>query len=121
MLASEGNGELERKLQAWCDRLEPFGLKLKVKKTEYLTTEVTESSSLKVNGIELSRTAVFKYLGSATASEGKLMAEVNSRVSAGSYLRPGWKGPPPELKSVEGLSLSELTGSDTTVPASDSW
>ncbi|VDP27594.1 unnamed protein product, partial [Heligmosomoides polygyrus] len=79
MLASEDKGELERELQAWCDRLERFGLRLYVKKTEYLTTDVTESSSIKVNGIELPRTAVFKYLGSAVASDGKLMVEVNSR------------------------------------------
>ncbi|VDP11664.1 unnamed protein product [Heligmosomoides polygyrus] len=50
-----------------------FGLKLNVKKTEYLMTNVTESSSIKVNGIELPRTAVFKYLGSAVASDDKLM------------------------------------------------
>ncbi|VDP11342.1 unnamed protein product [Heligmosomoides polygyrus] len=81
MLASEDKDELEREVQAWCDRLERFGLKLNVKKTEYLTTDVTESSSIKVNGIELPRTAVFKYLGSAVASDGKLMVEVNSRVS----------------------------------------
>ncbi|VDO65224.1 unnamed protein product [Heligmosomoides polygyrus] len=36
MLASEDKGELERELQAWCDRLERFGLRLNVKKTEYL-------------------------------------------------------------------------------------
>ncbi|VDO61015.1 unnamed protein product [Heligmosomoides polygyrus] len=82
MLASENKGELEQEVQAWCDRLERFGLKLNVKKTEHLTTDVTESSSIKVNGIELPRTSVSKYLGSAIASAGKLMAEVNSRVSA---------------------------------------
>ncbi|VDP15302.1 unnamed protein product [Heligmosomoides polygyrus] len=82
MLASEDKDELEREVQAWCDRLERFGLKLNVKKTEYLTTDVTESSSIKVNGIELPRTSVFKYLGSAVTSDGKLMIEVNSRVSA---------------------------------------
>ncbi|VDP11891.1 unnamed protein product [Heligmosomoides polygyrus] len=82
MLACEDKDELEREVQAWCDRLERFGLRLNVKKTEYLTTDVTESSSIKVNGIELPRTSVFKYLGSAVASDGNLMTEVNSRVSA---------------------------------------
>ncbi|VDP48488.1 unnamed protein product [Heligmosomoides polygyrus] len=81
-LASEDKGELGREVQAWCDRLERFGLKLGVKKTECLTTDVTESSSVKVNGIELPRTAVFMYLGSAVASDVKLMVEVNPRVSA---------------------------------------
>ncbi|VDP04252.1 unnamed protein product [Heligmosomoides polygyrus] len=59
-----------------------FGLKLNVKKTEYLTTDVNESGSIKIDGTELARTSVFKYLGSAIASDGGLMVEVNSRVSA---------------------------------------
>ncbi|VDO88272.1 unnamed protein product [Heligmosomoides polygyrus] len=79
MLASEDKGELEREVQAWCGCLERFGLKLNVMKTEYLTTDVTKSSSINVNGIELPLTAVFKNLGSAVASDGRLMVEVNSR------------------------------------------
>ncbi|VDP34982.1 unnamed protein product [Heligmosomoides polygyrus] len=43
---------------------------------------VTSSSSVKVNGIELPRTAVFRYLGSAVAPDGKPMVEVNSCMSA---------------------------------------
>ncbi|VDP11736.1 unnamed protein product [Heligmosomoides polygyrus] len=82
MLACEDKGELEREVQAWCDRLAMFGLKLNVKKTEYFTTDVNESGSIKINGTELARTSVFKYLGSAIASDGSLMVEVNSRVSA---------------------------------------
>ncbi|VDO68843.1 unnamed protein product [Heligmosomoides polygyrus] len=54
-----------------------FGLRLNVKKTEYLTTDVTEPSSIMANGIELPRNSVFKHLRSAVASE--LMVEVNSR------------------------------------------
>ncbi|VDP10554.1 unnamed protein product [Heligmosomoides polygyrus] len=50
-----------------------------MKETEYLTTDVTESSSIKVNGIQLQRTSVFMYLGSAVASDGNLIIEVNSR------------------------------------------
>ncbi|VDO80667.1 unnamed protein product [Heligmosomoides polygyrus] len=82
MVACEGKGELEREVQAWCDHLERFGRRLNVMKTEYLTTDVTESSFIKVNSIEFPRTSVFKYLGPAVASGGKLMVEVNSRVSA---------------------------------------
>ncbi|VDO73451.1 unnamed protein product [Heligmosomoides polygyrus] len=60
-----------------------FGLRLNVKKTgvEYLSTDVNESGSIKINGTELARTSVFKYLGSAIASDGSLMVEVNARVS----------------------------------------
>ncbi|VDO98592.1 unnamed protein product [Heligmosomoides polygyrus] len=80
MLACEDKDDLERQVQAWCDRLAMFGLKLNVKKAEYLTTDVNESASIKINGTELALR--FKYLGSAIASDGGLMVEVNSRVSA---------------------------------------
>ncbi|VDP28245.1 unnamed protein product [Heligmosomoides polygyrus] len=82
MLACENKNELERQVQAWCDRLARFELKLNVKKTEYLTTDVNESGSIRINGAELARTSVFEYLGSAIASDGGLMVEVNSHVSA---------------------------------------
>ncbi|VDP52182.1 unnamed protein product [Heligmosomoides polygyrus] len=82
MLACEDKDDLERQVQAWCDRLARFGLKLNVKKTEYLTTDVSESGSIKISGTELARTSVFKYLGSAIASDGGLMVELNSRMSA---------------------------------------
>ncbi|VDP31888.1 unnamed protein product [Heligmosomoides polygyrus] len=65
-----------------CDRLAMSGLKLNVKKAEYLTTDVNESGSIKVNDIELPRTSLFKYLGSAIASDGGLIVEVNSCLSA---------------------------------------
>ncbi|VDO69250.1 unnamed protein product [Heligmosomoides polygyrus] len=84
MLACDDKDDLERQVQAWCDRLARFVLKLNVKKTEYLTTDVNESGSIKINGTgtELARTSVFKYMGSAIASDSGLMVEVNSRVSA---------------------------------------
>ncbi|VDO95904.1 unnamed protein product [Heligmosomoides polygyrus] len=49
MLACEDKAELERQPQAWCDRLALFGLKLNVKKTVYLTTDVNEHGSIKIN------------------------------------------------------------------------
>ncbi|VDP22625.1 unnamed protein product [Heligmosomoides polygyrus] len=75
MLACEDKDDLERQVQAWCDRLARFGLKLNVKKTEYLMTDVSESGYNKINGTELACTSVFKYLGSAIASDGGLMVE----------------------------------------------
>ncbi|VDP34217.1 unnamed protein product [Heligmosomoides polygyrus] len=39
-----------------------------------------ESGSIKINGTEFARTSVVKYLGSAIASDGDLMVEVNSRL-----------------------------------------
>ncbi|VDO85944.1 unnamed protein product [Heligmosomoides polygyrus] len=65
MLASEEKSELERQALAWYDRLAMFGLKLNVKKSEYLTTDVKEAGSIEINGTALVRTTNFKYLGSA--------------------------------------------------------
>ncbi|VDP59323.1 unnamed protein product [Heligmosomoides polygyrus] len=65
MLACEGKDDLARQVQAWCDRLAMFGMKLKGNKSEYLTTDMNESGSIKIDGTELARTSVFKYLGSA--------------------------------------------------------
>ncbi|VDP11945.1 unnamed protein product [Heligmosomoides polygyrus] len=79
MLASKDKVELQRQVQAWCDRFEGYGLRLNVKKTEYMTTDEDESSYIKVNGIELPRTSVFRCLGSAIASDGGLLVEANSR------------------------------------------
>ncbi|VDP12811.1 unnamed protein product [Heligmosomoides polygyrus] len=59
-----------------------IGLKLNVKKTEYLTTDANELGSIKINGTELSRVTSFKYLGSTVTSDGSLKLEVNARVSA---------------------------------------
>ncbi|VDO81606.1 unnamed protein product [Heligmosomoides polygyrus] len=73
MLACEEKIELQRQVQDWCSRLEKFGFKLNVKKTEYMTTDEDESSSIKVNGIQLPHTSVFKYLGSVIATDGGLL------------------------------------------------
>ncbi|VDP22210.1 unnamed protein product [Heligmosomoides polygyrus] len=42
--------------------LEMFGLRLNVKKAEYLTTDVNAYGSIKINGT--ARTSMFNYLGS---------------------------------------------------------
>ncbi|VDP22177.1 unnamed protein product [Heligmosomoides polygyrus] len=50
MLGCEDKDEIERQMQAWCDRVAMFGLKMNVKKTEYLTFDVYKSGSIKING-----------------------------------------------------------------------
>ncbi|EYC05467.1 hypothetical protein Y032_0082g1602 [Ancylostoma ceylanicum] len=76
VLASEDKHDLELQTQAWSDRLAQFGLRLNVKKTEYLTTDVNEDGTIKVNGIDLARTETFKYLGSTVTSDSSLSREV---------------------------------------------
>ncbi|VDO19210.1 unnamed protein product [Heligmosomoides polygyrus] len=86
MLACEDRTELQRQAQTWCNRLALFalfGLKLNVKKTEYLTTDMNEHGPVKINGTELSRVTSFKYLGSTVTSDGSLKLEVNARIILG--------------------------------------
>ncbi|VDP05277.1 unnamed protein product [Heligmosomoides polygyrus] len=45
--------ELERQVQAWYSRLAAFGLKLNVKKFEYLTTDVDETGSIEIEALRL--------------------------------------------------------------------
>uniref|UniRef100_A0A8L8KT92 Reverse transcriptase domain-containing protein n=1 Tax=Heligmosomoides polygyrus TaxID=6339 RepID=A0A8L8KT92_HELPZ len=94
--------------RVWCNRLERFGLGLNLKKTEYLTTGVTESSSIKVNGIELPRTSVFKYLGSAIASDGKPMVGRHGDEDAA---LDGWshaRGPHPKRCHSEKFGVAPI-------------
>ncbi|EYC35373.1 hypothetical protein Y032_1072g3542 [Ancylostoma ceylanicum] len=64
MLGSEQKEDLERQTQAWSERLAGFGLRLNVKKTEYMTTNLDEPSTIQVDGNDLRRTDYFKYLSS---------------------------------------------------------
>ncbi|EYC06534.1 hypothetical protein Y032_0075g945 [Ancylostoma ceylanicum] len=65
MLASEQKEDLERQTQAWSERLARFSLRLNVKKTEYMTTNILdEPSTIQVDGNDLRKTDFFKYLGS---------------------------------------------------------
>ncbi|EYB93755.1 hypothetical protein Y032_0179g730 [Ancylostoma ceylanicum] len=82
MLASEQNEDLERQTQAWSERLARFGLRLNVKKTEYMTTNLDEPSTNQVDSNDLRRTDYFKYLGSTLSADGNLAYEVGARVNA---------------------------------------
>ncbi|EYC17680.1 hypothetical protein Y032_0030g2211 [Ancylostoma ceylanicum] len=82
MLPSEQKEDLERQTQAWSERLARFGLRLNVKKTEYVTTNLDELSTVQVDGNDLRRTDYFKYLGSTLSADGSLAHEVVARVNA---------------------------------------
>ncbi|EYB98254.1 hypothetical protein Y032_0133g1802 [Ancylostoma ceylanicum] len=82
MLASEQKEDLQRQTQAWSERLARFGLRLNVKKTEYMTTNLDELSTIQVDGNDLRRTDYFKYLGSTLSADGNLAHEVVARVNA---------------------------------------
>ncbi|EYC40844.1 hypothetical protein Y032_0594g424 [Ancylostoma ceylanicum] len=83
MLAANTKAELEQQVQTWQDRLADFGLRLNVRKTEYLTTDKNEQDTVRVSGEELPRTNAFKYLGSFIRNDASLMTELNARINAG--------------------------------------
>ncbi|EYB97808.1 hypothetical protein Y032_0137g2036 [Ancylostoma ceylanicum] len=82
MLASEQNEDPERQTQAWSERLTWFGLRVNVKKTVYMTTNLDEPSTIQVDANDLRRTDYFKYLGSTLSADGNLANEVVARVNA---------------------------------------
>ncbi|EYB85538.1 hypothetical protein Y032_0296g1688 [Ancylostoma ceylanicum] len=82
MLASEQKEDLQWLTQAWSERLARFGLRLNVKKTEYMTTNFDELSTIQVDGNDLRRTDYFKYLGSTLSADSNLAHEVVARVNA---------------------------------------
>ncbi|EYC46253.1 hypothetical protein Y032_0403g824 [Ancylostoma ceylanicum] len=82
MLASEQKEDLQRQTQAWSERLALFGLRLNVKKTEYMRTNLDKPSTIQVDGNDLRRTDYFKYLGSTLSADGNLAHEVVARVNA---------------------------------------
>ncbi|EYC44065.1 hypothetical protein Y032_0473g2104 [Ancylostoma ceylanicum] len=82
MLTSEQKEDLERQTQAWSERLARFSLRLNVKKTEYMMTNLDEHSTIQVDGNDIRRTDYFKYLGSTLSADGNLAHEVVARVNA---------------------------------------
>ncbi|VDP01587.1 unnamed protein product [Heligmosomoides polygyrus] len=110
MLACENKTQLERQAQAWCDRLAFFGLKLNVKKTEYLTTNVNEHGSIKINGTELSRVTSFNYLGSTITSGGNLKTVVRTVATYGAECWPVTKEIESHLSVMETKMLRWTAG-----------
>ncbi|WKX89224.1 hypothetical protein Q1695_008685 [Nippostrongylus brasiliensis] len=74
MLASDDKNKLEVLVQAWSDRLAQFGLRLNVRKTEYLLTDVNDPGTITIDG----RVSIFEYLGSTIACDEDLSGEVNA-------------------------------------------
>lgn len=53
-----------------------FGLRLNVKKAEYMTTDENEKNTIHVDGTELLRNDFFRYLGSTLLAYGSLDHEL---------------------------------------------
>ncbi|KAE9547530.1 hypothetical protein FO519_009257, partial [Halicephalobus sp. NKZ332] len=82
MLASKDKVDLQTQVQTWNDQLARYGLRLNIKKTEYLTTDDNEHGTIYVNGNDLPRTTKFKYLGTVISNDGSLQLETTARIRA---------------------------------------
>jgi hypothetical protein len=82
MIASETRNGLEQQVQEWKTRLEQFGLKLNIKKTEYLECSDQTYGTIAADGVQLNKVTQFKYLGSCVKSDCSTLPDAKMRVSA---------------------------------------
>uniref|UniRef100_A0A914WJ69 Reverse transcriptase domain-containing protein n=1 Tax=Plectus sambesii TaxID=2011161 RepID=A0A914WJ69_9BILA len=78
--------ELEERVSEWKTRLEKNGLRLYLKKTEYMAAtdkSGNRDKNLSVDGQQVSQTSRFKYLGSVIAREGGAEEDVKARTASG--------------------------------------
>lgn len=85
LLAAKTKDELQQRVQTWSDRFSQFGLRLNITKTEYMET-VPSPDSIKVNDEDLTKTSMFRYLGSHLQSNGDIDGDVRARVN-GAWMR----------------------------------
>ncbi|KAK6756668.1 hypothetical protein RB195_014849 [Necator americanus] len=63
MLASESRGDFQKQVNSWEDRLQKYGLRLSISKTEYMECGPRmENGSIRVDGTELKKVNGSKYL-----------------------------------------------------------
>lgn len=71
LLASDNQVALEQQVEAWSDHLALLGLRLNIKKMEYMT-DPDELRTICINDIDLPCAETFRYLGSMIAADGSL-------------------------------------------------
>uniref|UniRef100_W5NG36 ribonuclease H n=1 Tax=Lepisosteus oculatus TaxID=7918 RepID=W5NG36_LEPOC len=82
MIASEMRHGLEQHVQEWKTHLERFGMKLNIKKTEYLECGDQTDGTIAAGGVQLNKVTQFKYLGSCINSDCTTLQDARTRVSA---------------------------------------
>ncbi|CAG4989170.1 unnamed protein product [Parnassius apollo] len=81
-LVDGDKGQLIRRVHAWREALENGGLKLNVAKTEYMTRNSTDLTSLRIGDDTVERTDNFRYLGSVLDASGDIDRDIKARISA---------------------------------------
>ncbi|EYB83531.1 hypothetical protein Y032_0333g2790 [Ancylostoma ceylanicum] len=83
MLVAEMKEELQAEVQLWKDRLQRYGLRLNIEKTEYMECGARiEDGTICVDGNDLKEVECFKYLGSRIAYIGDILSEALGRADA---------------------------------------
>jgi len=80
-LFAETRKDLEEDVIRWKTRLAEFGMKLNIKKTEYMESGEQTPGTINV-GEPLEKTTCFRYLGSRFSSEGSVQADAVARTNA---------------------------------------
>ena len=87
VICSESKEHVEEKLESWIYALERRGMKVHMRKTEYMcVNERQVNGTVKMQGEEVAKVEDFKYLCSSVQSNGECGREVTKRVQA------GWNG-----------------------------
>ena len=82
MLAHRTRRGLERLVQTWKDRLEEYGMKLNISKTEYLQCGPQTDGSIKVGDQDLKKVEQFKYLGSYVSADTDSLHDARMKTNA---------------------------------------
>ncbi len=72
---------LERQVQDWSERLDVHGLRLNIKKNEYMECRPQIDGTIRVTGQPLNKVTEFKYLGSLIRSDGDSLPDARARVN----------------------------------------
>ena len=84
MICSDSKEQVEEKLERWRYALERRGMKVNMKKTEYMcVNERQVNGTVNMHGEEVANVEDLKYLGSTVQSNGECGREAKKRVQAG--------------------------------------
>ncbi|EYC03700.1 hypothetical protein Y032_0092g2571 [Ancylostoma ceylanicum] len=92
MIAASTREELQQKVQAWKDRLEQYGMRLNIKKTEYVECGEQTPGTIFVDDADLPKVSAFKYLWPRISANGSTLVEAEHRANAAWRYIAQWYG-----------------------------
>jgi Reverse transcriptase (RNA-dependent DNA polymerase)/Endonuclease/Exonuclease/phosphatase family len=80
--ADATRAEVQRQVQLWKTRLDEYGMRLNIKKTEYMECGPQTEGTINIDGEDLKKASEFRYLGSIISHDGSITPDVRARVNA---------------------------------------